>query len=73
MFPWLFPYGLGGIGSIPNLGDHEHKKHLLMYHDKRFQVDPNFPFVAFSHEQVKTATTNSFFLAEKCIFNEISS
>ena len=72
MFPWLFPYGLGGVGSVARLADHEHKKRLLMYHDKRFQVDPNFPFVAFSHEQVKTATTNSFLLAEKRIFNEIS-
>ena len=33
MFPWLFPYGLGGIGTT-NLSDKEHKRHLLMYHDK---------------------------------------
>jgi hypothetical protein len=72
MFPWLFPYGLGGIGSVMRLSDHEHKKHLLMYHDKRFQMDPNFPFVAFSHEQVKAATTNGFLLAEKRIFDDIS-
>jgi hypothetical protein len=45
MFPWLFPYGLGGIGST-SLSDKEHKRHLLMYHDKRFQTDINFPFVA---------------------------
>ena len=72
MFPWLFPYGLGGIGSVPRLSDHEHKRRLLMYHDKRFQTDPNFPFVAFSHDQVKTATTNGFLLAEKHIFKDIS-
>ncbi|PBK59900.1 hypothetical protein ARMSODRAFT_843132, partial [Armillaria solidipes] len=33
MFPWLFPYGLGGIGSTA-LSDKAHKKWLLMYHDK---------------------------------------
>ena len=33
LFPWLFPYGHGGIGSA-SLSD---KRHLLMYHDKRFQ------------------------------------
>jgi len=33
MFPWLFPYGMGGIGAT-NLSDKEHKKWLLMYHDK---------------------------------------
>ncbi|KIM38063.1 hypothetical protein M413DRAFT_44421, partial [Hebeloma cylindrosporum] len=59
MFPWLFPYGLGGIGTT-KLSDKEHKRHLLMYHDKRFQVDINFPFVAFSHEQVKASTSQSF-------------
>ena len=72
MFPWLFPYGLGGIGAIPAISDKEHKRRLLMYHDKRFQTDPNFPFVAFSHQQVKTATTNSFLLTKKHLFQEIS-
>ena len=55
MFPWLFPYGLGGIGTT-KLSDKEHKRHLLMYHDKCFQVDISFPFVAFSHEQIKAST-----------------
>ena len=72
MFPWLFPYGLGGIGSVEKLSHKEHKRRLLMYHDKRFQTDPNFPFIAFSHEQISTATTNSFLLAEKKIFGDIS-
>jgi hypothetical protein len=35
-----------------------------MYHDKRFQLDISFPFVAFSHEQIKSATTSGFLLAE---------
>ncbi|TFK58112.1 hypothetical protein BDN72DRAFT_735932, partial [Pluteus cervinus] len=47
MFPWLFPYGYGGVGSrkftvegdqeekgfIP-ISEKEHKRHLLMYYDK---------------------------------------
>ena len=33
MFPWLFPYGLGGVGAS-NISHKEHKRHLLMYHDK---------------------------------------
>ncbi|KAF9487447.1 hypothetical protein BDN71DRAFT_1485312 [Pleurotus eryngii] len=48
LFPWLFPYGLGGVGSLEGVSDAQHKKQLLMYHDKRFQTDPSFPFVAFS-------------------------
>ena len=67
MFPWLFPYGLGGIGST-NISDKEHKRHLLMYHDKQFQTDINFPFIAFSHEQVKTASTQSYLLVDQAHF-----
>jgi len=71
MFPWLFPYGLGGIGTT-KLSDKEHKRHLLMYHDKRFQVDINFPFVAFSHEQIKASTTQSFLLVDQNRFGNIT-
>ena len=71
MFPWLFPYGLGGIGTA-NISDKEHKRHLLMYNDKRFQTDVNFPFVAFSHEQMKANTTQSFLLMDQSRFKDIS-
>ena len=71
MFPWLFPYGLGGIGGS-SISDKEHKRHLLMYHDKRFQTDINFPFVAFSHEQMKFSTTQSFLLVDQKRFGNIS-
>ena len=71
MFPWLFPYGLGGVGSVEGIADKEHKRWLLMYHDKRFQMDHDFPFIAFSHEQIKTASSQCFLLAEKKIFNDI--
>ena len=46
MMPWLFPYGLGGIGNskiIGRMSSIAQKKYLLMYHDKRFQIDPGFP------------------------------
>ena len=63
IFPWLFSYGFGGIGST-KLSDKLHKRYLLMYHDKRFQHDVCFSFVAFSHQQVKSSTTGGFLLAE---------
>jgi len=71
MFPWLFPFGHGGIGTS-SISHTVHKRHLLMYHDKRFQVDINFPFVAFSHEQVRASTTQSFLLADQSRFTDIS-
>ncbi|KAI0283176.1 hypothetical protein BC826DRAFT_1093846 [Russula brevipes] len=70
-FPWLFPYGLGGIGSTA-LSEKAHIRHLLMYHDKRFQYDVAFPFVAFSHQQVKAASSAGFLLAESSKFNDIA-
>jgi hypothetical protein len=43
-----------------------------MYHDKRFQVDINFPFVAFSHEQIKASTMQSLLLIDQNRFNSIT-
>jgi hypothetical protein len=73
MFPHLFPYGLGGIGSTDiNMSDMMHKRRLLMYHDKQFQMDSYFPLVAFNHEQIKSGTTGGFLLTEKHNFNNIA-
>ena len=71
IFLWLFPYGLGGIRAT-SLSHKEHKCHLLINHDKHFQMDVNFPFVAFSHEQMMVNTTQSFLLADQTRFGEIS-
>ena len=71
IFPWLFPYGLGGIGAT-KLSEKLHKRRLLMYHDKCFQRDVCFPFVAFSHQQVKASTTGGFLLAETQKFDGIA-
>ncbi|TRM60859.1 hypothetical protein BD626DRAFT_359004, partial [Schizophyllum amplum] len=63
MFPWLFPYRLGGIGMHLNgrgaLSSAAQKKHLIMYHDKRFQNDLYFPMIAFNHEQIKASSSAS--------------
>jgi hypothetical protein len=71
IFPWLFPFSLGGIGAT-KLTEKAHKCHLLMYHDKCFQRDVAFPFVAFSHQQVKASTTGGFLLAETHKFDDIA-
>ena len=75
MFPWLFPYGMGGIGQKchkSKFPEKEHKKWLLMYHDKRFQTDLYFPIIAFNHEQIKGSTTGSFLLAKRKNFLSIA-
>ncbi|KAF8574969.1 hypothetical protein K439DRAFT_1649681 [Ramaria rubella] len=61
-FPWLFPYGLGGVGNMNGavkVPEKLHLKHLMLYHDKRFQTDPDFPLVAFNHRQIKDSSTGS--------------
>ncbi|KAF9563131.1 hypothetical protein CPC08DRAFT_615691, partial [Agrocybe pediades] len=75
MFPWLFPYGKGGIGQqrhSKKMSESEHKKLLLMYHDKRFQTDTYFPMIAFNQEQVKKGATGSYLLAKRQKWGEIS-
>ncbi|KAJ7183734.1 hypothetical protein C8R46DRAFT_884725, partial [Mycena filopes] len=75
MFPWLFPYGKGGIGHPSHSnkqGELTRKKALLLYHDKRFQLDTYFPMIAFNHEQLKAASTGSILLAKRSRFTYIS-
>jgi hypothetical protein len=76
MFPWLFPYGLGGIGNIDaddvEMSDLMHKRKLLMYHDKRFQLDAHFPLITFNHEQIKKSTTGGYLMTKKQNFDEIA-
>ncbi|KAJ7279882.1 hypothetical protein C8J57DRAFT_1014034, partial [Mycena rebaudengoi] len=74
MFPWLFPYGMGGIGHVDHkrrLSDTARKRLLLMYHDKRFQTDLYFPMVAFNELQIKSGKTGSHLLAKKKHFNTV--
>lgn len=75
MFPWLFPYGLGGIGNnrgFKTLTDAKHKKWLLMYHDKHFQLDPTFCLIAWNQQQIKNSVTGGYLLAQKKSFGQIS-
>ena len=75
IFPWLFPYGLGGIGHKEHKGkisDLARKRHMLMYYDKRFQRDETFSLTAFNHEQIKEATTSGFLMTKWSFFAEIS-
>ncbi|KNZ82017.1 hypothetical protein J132_08905 [Termitomyces sp. J132] len=73
MFLWLFPYGLGGSGcGNSEISVKAHKSRLLMYHDKQFQRDVEFPFAAFSHDQVQAATTGGFLAIEHNNFSQIA-
>ncbi len=73
-FPWLFPYGLGSIDNnnrTIKISAKLHKGHLLMYHDKRFQLDRLFSIFAFNHEQMKDSTTAGFIMTKQSSFQDI--
>ena len=75
IMPWLFPYGLGGIGNskiIGRISSISQKKKLLMHHDKRFQTDPGFPLIAFNQEQIQASATAGFVTAEKPYFADVA-
>ena len=68
MFPHLFPYGYGGIQNPLHKGrmsSIKHKRWLLMYYDKRFQMDAMFPLIAFNMEQIKESSNGGYLLAQR--------
>ena len=68
LFPWLFPYGMGGLGNARGyyeISEPLRKKQLLMYYDKRFQLDSAFALIAFNHEQIKHSVTGGYLLAKR--------
>ena len=75
VFPWLFPYGLGGIRnkySYSAIGDVARKRSLLIYHGKYVQKDPIFSLVGLSHEQIKSCATGSIVTCKKGNFEPIT-
>ena len=48
------------------------KEQLLMYHDKRFQLELLFSLVALNHEQIKSSTTAGYLLADKNKFQDVA-
>lgn len=77
MFPWLFPYGLGGLQNLRGfrrsrpVSDLMWKRHLLMFHDKRFQLDRQFALVALNHEQLKQSSTGAHLMTQRAYFPEV--
>ncbi|KAF8590722.1 hypothetical protein K439DRAFT_1329061, partial [Ramaria rubella] len=72
-FPWLFPYGLGGVGNmngVMKVPEKVHQKHLMLYHDKRFQTDPDFPWLHLIIDKSKILQW-SFLLADRVHFDDI--
>ena len=75
MLPWLFPYGLGGISNhriLQIISEPNWIKHMLMYHDKRFQKDQYFPLIALNHQQMKQSARGGSIVTERYNFKQIA-
>ncbi|KAJ3963587.1 hypothetical protein EV361DRAFT_1029230 [Lentinula raphanica] len=44
----------------------------MLYHDKRFQTDESFPFVAFSQQQIKAAISSRFMSVDKKVLQDLT-
>lgn len=75
MFPWLFPYGLGGFENefiVTRLRRGEHIRGLLHHGDRRFERDRCFVFIAFNHEQIRASATGGYLLTTRQNFSAVS-
>ncbi|KAJ3520697.1 hypothetical protein NMY22_g12638 [Coprinellus aureogranulatus] len=75
MFPWLFPYGYGGLDQDEHLGCLSRENHLkwwLMYHDKRFQEDAGFLIVAFNHQLIRQSSKGSYITMKRGNFGKVA-
>ncbi|PSS37384.1 hypothetical protein PHLCEN_2v774, partial [Hermanssonia centrifuga] len=74
MFPWLFPYGLGGFENdsiATRLDRARHVRNLLLYADRRFQTDEYFPFIVYNQEQIRASTRGGYLLTGKRNFASV--
>ena len=75
LFPWLFPYGLRGFENsniITRLSRAEHIRHLLMYTDRRFQIDEYFPLIVFNQEQIHGSNRGGYLLTKHVNFESVA-
>ncbi|KAI1783187.1 hypothetical protein LXA43DRAFT_904074, partial [Ganoderma leucocontextum] len=75
LFPWLYPYGLGGFENSnikKRLDRLTHVRCNLLYGDRRFQTDRTFPFVVFSHEQMRATYTEGYLLTKRQNFARVA-
>ncbi|KAI0351718.1 hypothetical protein OH77DRAFT_1410523, partial [Trametes cingulata] len=75
LFPWLYPYGLGGFGNgriKVKLSRLAHIRFCLLYSDRRFQTDDYFPFIAFNHEQIRASTKGGYLLTGRRNFPAVA-
>ena len=75
LFPWLYPYSLGGFKNAyikKHLDQITHVQANLKYCDHHFQMDHFYPFIVFSHEQMCASYTGGYLLTKHSKFLEVA-
>ncbi|PPQ73348.1 hypothetical protein CVT24_012186 [Panaeolus cyanescens] len=75
MFPWIFPYGVGGLGQARHknlLNKEKHVQWWLNYYDKRFQEDANLLIVLLNHQLIRQSSAKSFIMVKRRDFEHIA-
>lgn len=75
MFPWLYPYGLGGFENSRMLHRLDHASHVrvnLLYADRQFQTDRCFPFIVFNHQQIRASVQGGYLLTRRSNFEAVA-
>ncbi|KAF6745667.1 hypothetical protein DFP72DRAFT_824150, partial [Ephemerocybe angulata] len=75
MFPWLFPYGYGGVDQdihASKISRDAHVEWLLMYHDKRIQKDSQFILVLLNHRLIMQSSRGSFISMKRKTFPRVA-
>lgn len=75
MFPWLYPYGLGGFENehmLTRLHRSDHIRACLQYEDRRFQTDRCFPFIVFNQEQIRSSSQGGYLLTSRKNFSSVA-
>lgn len=74
LFPWLYPYGLGGFENSRirrRLDRVTHIRCNLMYGDRRFQTDGTFSYIAYNHEQIRRSSSGGYLLTNRKNFPSV--
>ncbi len=75
MFPWLYPYGLGGFGNRKMAKELDHAKHVranLLHADRRFQTNRCYPFIVFNHRQIRSSGHGGYLLTQRGYFDSVA-
>ncbi|KAI0087676.1 hypothetical protein BDY19DRAFT_1010104, partial [Irpex rosettiformis] len=74
LFPWLYPYGVGGPETVRevDIPRVRYFRACLLYYDRRFQEDAYFPFIVLNQAQIRESSVGGYILTERRNFDKVA-